>query len=153
MSQWTLIHHMNRLWRLRFTEQRYPPHVIQRDSTMMTIFRVCALPGLQSNKRASVSGKRGNVCCRDGSERARLGLMDPVLTDRWRKEGNDSICSRITDSREWMEMWSRRSFHFLSLSLFLSFNKIIDTQGGGRGRQNNNNKKIRDGLLSMLSGH
>lgn len=54
---------------------------------MMTIFRACALPGPQSNKRASMSGKRGNVYCRDGSERARLGLMDPVLTDRWRKGG------------------------------------------------------------------
>lgn len=62
MSQWTLIHHVNGLWRLRFTEQRDPPHVIQQESTMMTIFRACALPGLQSNK-ISVSGKRGNVYC------------------------------------------------------------------------------------------
>lgn len=58
---------------------------------MMTIFRLCALPGLQSNKRASVSGKGGNVWRRDGSECARRGLMDLTLMDRWRKEGNDSI--------------------------------------------------------------
>ncbi len=136
---------MNRLWWLSFTEQRYPPHVIQRDGTMMTIFRACALPGLQSNKRASMSGKRGNVCCRDGSECARLGLMDPLLMDRWRKEGNDSICSPITDSGEWMEMWlcrSYSSFHCLFFPLFTWSN----TEGGNWEWQG---KKIRDMLSSF----